>query len=104
MSGNFVIRNCGSLMDRSRMGALLKSFDADAMEGYGLVEWTDDVAEARRFQSFTAAMDCWRQDSTVRPLRDDGEPNRPLTAFTIEIVPLDDGEPRWDSTVQRGDP
>jgi hypothetical protein len=66
-----------------RYGQYLHWFDPDANDGYGLFGWTDDIAKARRFPSFRAAMECWKQESSVRPLRDDGRPNRPLTAFSV---------------------
>lgn len=35
--------------------------------------------------SQAAAMECWKTQSTVQPLRDDGQPNRPLTAYNVVI-------------------
>lgn len=63
----------------------LESFDVDAHDGRGDAAWTSDVARAMRFPDVGAAMTAWRTQSTVRPLRDDGLPNRPLTALTIQI-------------------
>lgn len=42
--------------------------------------------EAMKFLDAQVALELWRTQSKVRPLRPDGQPNRPLTAFTIEIV------------------
>ncbi len=39
---------------------------------------------AKRFATAAAAAEYWRRDSGV--LRDDGKPDRPLTAWTVEIV------------------
>lgn len=61
----------------------LKSFWPDRRDGHGEIVFTDDPTEARRFESFAAVMECWKSQSKVRPLRPDGRPNRPLTAFTI---------------------
>lgn len=66
-------------------GMYLKSYDPDAMDGYGLATWTTDKGEALTFTGSKAAMKFWRQQSTVRPLRDDGHPNRPLTAYMITL-------------------
>lgn len=54
----------------------------------GLADWTGNRAEAITFTSYAEAMEFWRQPSTVKPRRPDGKPNRPLTAYTVEVVPL----------------
>jgi hypothetical protein len=64
----------------------LKAYDADGMAGFGLIDTTDNRAEARRFPSLEAVLECWRTQIRVQPLRDDGRPNRPLTAHSIEPV------------------
>jgi hypothetical protein len=58
----------------------------------GQVRLTEDTREAKRFPSLHAALEAWREPSQAVPLRPDGEPNRPLTAFTMtfERAP-DDG-------------
>lgn len=45
---------------------------------------TPKVEEAKVFEDMPAAWEYWRQSYGVR---DDGEPNRPLTAYTCEFVP-----------------
>lgn len=45
-----------------------------------------EKARARRFRDAADAWRLWGQTSKRRPLRADGKPNRPLTAFTIEIT------------------
>lgn len=69
-------------------GSYLQSYDPDANGGRGDAVWTNDPANARRFDSPVDAWECWRQTSTVQPLRADGKPNRPLTAFTVTIEPV----------------
>jgi hypothetical protein len=64
----------------------LKSFDPDAHRGRGAIVMTQDRKQAMRFDSFAAVMECWKTQSAVQPLRDDGKPNRPLTAYTIQPV------------------
>lgn len=64
----------------------VRSYDPNAQDGYGEVELTADKLKAKQFSDSTSAFEFWRQQSTVRPLREDGEPNRPLTAYTVEIV------------------
>lgn len=77
-------------------GEYLVEYDPDA-RGVDKRGWpmtahivtTRDVRRARRFKDAVAAMECWRQRSARWPYRDDGKPNRPLTAFsaTIEKLP-----------------
>jgi hypothetical protein len=70
------------------IGRWLKAHDPDMYDGSGWTEWTDDVHFARRFPSAAAALDYWRRQSTVRPLRADGKPNRPLTGYRVDVVRL----------------
>lgn len=69
-------------------GAWLKFYDPEAHDGQGLVEWTEDPAQALRFSDQRAAWECYRRVPVRRPYRPDGKPNRPLTACTIGIEPL----------------
>lgn len=50
------------------------------------VRTTPHVGAALTFPTGVEAWACWRQQSTRWPHRPDGRPNRPLTAFTIEVV------------------
>jgi hypothetical protein len=61
----------------------LKAYDASTPDGRGKITTTTVQAEALRFDDLPAAFECWKTTSTTVPLRDDGKPNRPLTAFTI---------------------
>jgi len=67
-------------------GHYLRSCNVDAHGGRGSVDAVQDPAQALRFRDVLEAMEYWRRQSTVRPLRPDGLPNRPLTAYTIEVV------------------
>lgn len=73
--------------------AWLASYDPDAYEGRGDVETTTTPARAMRFGDFLAAWNTWRQVSHRRPTRPDGEPNRPLAAFTIAIERIPEEHP-----------
>lgn len=66
-------------------GQYLVECDVDDRDGRGSVFATDDKAKAKRFDGIGHALDYWRRTSHVVPLRPDGEPNRPLTAYTIEL-------------------
>ena len=63
--------------------------DVDARDGRGVLVDTPDQARATVFPSAFDALEYWKRQSTRRPLRDDGKPNRPLTAFTVEVVPVE---------------
>jgi hypothetical protein len=65
------------------VGCYLASYDADGNDGWGEAVWTDNPAEAIAFATAIEARACWTEQSRLRPLRPDGNPNRPLTAFTI---------------------
>lgn len=94
MKSRFVMTNVGLAGinlhggDAVPEGAYLKRYDPDARDGVGEAEWTTDVTQALVFESAGDAMTLYRTQSTVRPWRSDGKPNRPLTAFTIEVSPL----------------
>jgi hypothetical protein len=69
-------------------GAMLCSYDPDAFGGFGEAVFTTDRSKAMRFSSALTAMEYYYQQSKVVPLRPDGQPNRPLTAYTISIEEL----------------
>lgn len=74
----------------AQLGQYLSDFDVDAHDGAGAITTTADISRAIVFESFFDAWSAWRTQSTVQPLREyDGKPNRPLTAFTIEIVTVE---------------
>jgi hypothetical protein len=50
---------------------------------------TPNVDEATRFTKIEA-MELWRSVDTRNPVRPDGRPNRPFTAFSVEIGPPDE--------------
>jgi hypothetical protein len=76
------------------IGAWVVSCDVDARDGLGSFVLTRNRNEARQFETATEAMLYWQRPSTIRPVREDGKPNRPLTAFTVAVQPLENiGEP-----------
>lgn len=66
-------------------GQFLQSFDPNAFKGRGDAVWTNKKKEARLFNTAADALEFWRQPSKVKPFRDDGLPNRPLTAFSVSV-------------------
>jgi hypothetical protein len=82
----------------------LVSFDFDAMRGTGYGIFTDKPEHAMRFKTLRDAMEFWRTQSTVKPFRPDGMPNRPLTASTISIFKVeekDNGPASEDDAARR---
>lgn len=71
-----------------RLPRWLRTADVEAHDGRGDVTFTLLAHEALAFPDQVAAFEFWRQQSTARPLRPDGQPNRPLTAFTVSIEEL----------------
>jgi hypothetical protein len=67
----------------------LRSFDHDALGGIGHGVFTTKATHAKRFATSAEAMIFWNKVSTVRPLRADGRPNKPLTALSIIVEPLE---------------
>lgn len=71
-------------------GQMVKSYAPEAFEGLGDVETTSSLSEALKFDTLRKAVAFSRQPASNMPMRPDGKPNRPLTAFTLEFVPVDD--------------
>ncbi len=71
------------------LGEYLQAYDPDYANGIGRADWTPDKAQAKRFPDFPAALSEWKRESKVRPLRADGRPNRPLSAFSITFETVD---------------
>lgn len=65
----------------------LKSYDPDAGNEIttGDIVVTSDITQAMSFPDQRSALAYAMQQSTRVPLRPDGLPNRPLTAFTLEL-------------------
>ena len=85
----------------SPIGAWLSGYDPDSNGGHGAAEWTYDPAEAMIFATAEAAADCQNAVPHTRPVLSDGTPNRPLSAFDLELAatplpPLVAGDPYTD--------
>lgn len=72
----------------SEIEAWLESFDVDAHGGRGFASFTKEPEKAMRFDSAADVLEAWKTRSTVDPTRDDGQPNRPLTAYTMSPLRL----------------
>lgn len=70
-------------------GQFLKAFDFEAEGGRGMIDMTPDPEQAMRFDDVGAAIAFRNRSPECKPLRDDGLPNRPLTATHWEVMGLD---------------
>lgn len=70
-------------------GPLVSYYNPDADGGRGAVRLTVEPTEAATFDTAAEAAEFYRQTSTVRPTRPDGQPNRPLTAYTVMLDTLE---------------
>jgi hypothetical protein len=66
-------------------GSYIKNFDAEAYPARGsvLLTWSPD--EARLFRDQQQAYEFWQTQSKHEPIRPDGRPNRPLTAYNVTV-------------------
>jgi hypothetical protein len=71
-------------------GQYLKSFDFEAHDGAGEGEFVPKARDAKIFASAVDAFEFWRTVSRVKPKREDGEPNRPLTCANVAILEVPD--------------
>lgn len=67
-------------------GQYVETYDPEAFGGLGDVTTTTDPAKAARFPDTVTALHTWQIAPQNRPMRLDGRPNRPLSAFSIEVV------------------
>lgn len=71
-------------------GRFVEDYDPAAHDGRGALKTTDDPQRALKFPDVGEAIAFWRAPAPPpHHLRLDGQPNRPLTAFTVEVIELD---------------
>lgn len=68
----------------------VESYRLDDAAGRGAVVFTHEPAKARRFDTKTACFAAWSATHQRAPVRPDGRPNKPLTAYHAEFLPLED--------------
>lgn len=69
-------------------GQFVSEFHANVNQGRGDLVLTRDPANAMRFRTKDAAFACWQtQCKPPFDRRRDGKPNRPMTAYTVTILP-----------------
>lgn len=76
-----------------KAGDYLHRWDFDYKGGWGAAWWTPNLAEAHHFPSAKEALRIYVTQSTLMPLRPwDGQPNRPLALYTVEILSVENLE------------
>jgi hypothetical protein len=70
-------------------GQYVKFFSHEAHGGRGEVDFTPDVDKALKFNSVLEFFEWYTRVPKNRPTREDGKPNRPATAMTLETVKVD---------------
>lgn len=66
-------------------GRYVKAWNSNVDFGILALDSTSKKKEAKKFESAADALEEWRTQSKVMPLRPDHEPNRPLTALTVSF-------------------
>jgi len=91
--GDYVIQVLGLANGESMRGfegQYVHSYTPDGHDGKGDLVLTPDIAKAKRYDDAMRAMEDWKAVSATHPTRPwDGKPNRPMSAFTVEIKPFD---------------
>lgn len=80
--------------DMRYAGQYLQAFDFEAGNGRGLIDMTSDIQKAKVFADMTEAFEFYRHVPKCKPWREDGKPNRPLTASNWEFkaVAMENGK------------
>jgi hypothetical protein len=67
------------------VGCYLAAYDPEGNDGRGVAAWTPDPEKALTFATGADATACYRAVPHSRPVRADGQPNQPLTMFTVMV-------------------
>jgi|DEB0MinimDraft_6_1074348.scaffolds.fasta_scaffold88546_2 hypothetical protein len=71
-------------------GMFLKEYDPDGNGGAGIIVSSRSLQDAKQYESVQEAIEHYRAVSKTHPRRVDGEPNRPITAFSAEVLSYKD--------------
>ena len=61
----------------------IQGYDLEYADGRGRAMLTGDIDLAITWDTEVEVFEAWRTVSEKMPVREDGKPNRPLTAYTI---------------------
>lgn len=78
-----IVLRCADPNHPAFFNQFVKTYNAEAFGGRGDVTFTSKKEEAVTFPDLENAIGFYRTVPKCRPVRDDGNPNRPLTAFSI---------------------
>jgi hypothetical protein len=70
-------------------GPYVRFYNPAGHGGWGALTTTTTAEDALVFPTQLAALECYGQVPANRPVRPDGRPNKPLTAFMVSIDNLD---------------
>lgn len=70
-------------------GQYVSHFDHEAWNGRGFGEFTSDPKMAKKFNSIIDAIEFCRLVPKNRRFREDGKPNRPMTAMNVEFEKME---------------
>lgn len=66
-------------------GLWIHRYDPDEEDGRGALYPSSSVQDAQRFPTTAAVIAFYQQQSKHHPYRGDGQPNKPLTAYTVMV-------------------
>ncbi|HUV10816.1 MAG TPA: hypothetical protein VMX12_07530 [Acidimicrobiia bacterium] len=69
--------------------AFVRSYDPEGHDGLGDLLITADRSKAHVYDDMSEAFAAYNAQPSCRPLRGDGQPNRPLAAFTVSFERAD---------------
>ena len=70
-------------------GLFVETFDFEAYDGAGFGTFTSNPQLAMQFADHEAAFAFWKTMPKCKRVRDDGRPNRPMTASTVLVMSLE---------------
>ena len=74
------------IQDAAEVGPKIHQWLKGYSQETDIAYFTEHRSEAKKFNTIPEVLDYYRQVYTKNPVRTDGKPNRPLTAYTIEVV------------------
>lgn len=67
-------------------GLYVQAYSPNGNGGRGDLVLTNDVTEAYVYETSADALEDWKRVSETHPTREDGKPNRPMTAFSVAAL------------------
>jgi hypothetical protein len=85
MATVMICEGIAGLFPCNTVGQYLQSCNFEAFNGRGYVTFAPDLNKAMKFPDKAAALQYWKTQSKTVPMRPDGKPKRPLTAYRVTI-------------------